>query len=447
MRRERLNLSLEDKNNLQDKKFCLVDNNSLIAEEKVKVNFFLAIGLMFIVLAFVFNSPREIWIGYKKILTSSANLITDYIELSNRGATFFNAGIMLLISLGMVKVSGGKINGVIIAAIFIVTGFSFFGKNLFNTMPITLGVLLIARLEKLPFKEYLPQALFATGLSPLVSEITFNLGLPLWQGLIYGTLVGIFTGAIIPPMATKFYSFHQGFNLYNVGFTAGIIGMIFMAILRSMGVDVLPLTIISSGNNKGFSLVLYFVFALILLLGLYANRWSMKGYSSLLALSGRSGTDFTETSGLGLTLVNMALLGIITTSYVLVIGGELNGPTIGGILTVVGFGAYGKHIKNVMPIFLGVLIAKYFNIYDHYSTSSILALLFGSTLAPIAGYYGVLAGIIAGFIHMAITMNIGYLHGGMNLYNNGFSGGFIAAALVPIFDTIIRHKTARANEK
>jgi hypothetical protein len=35
-----------------------------------------------------------------------------------------------------------------------------------------------------------------------------------------------------------------------------------------------------------------------------------------------------------------------------------------------------------------------------------------------------------------MALNIGYLHGGMNLYNNGFSGGFVAAFLAPLFALI-----------
>lgn len=61
-----------------------------------------------------------------------------------------------------------------------------------------------------------------------------------------------------------------------------------------------------------------------------------------------------------------------------------------------------------------------------------ISILFGSTLAPISGYFGAIPGLVAGFIHVSMSLNISYLHGGMNLYNNGFSGGFIAAALVPL---------------
>jgi hypothetical protein len=72
------------------------------------------------------------------------------------------------------------------------------------------------------------------------------------------------------------------------------------------------------------------------------------------------------------------------------------------------------------------------NIHEPYGTVSVISILFGSTLAPIAGYFGALPGFVAGFAHVSMSLNIGYLHGGMNLYNNGFSGGFIAAALVPL---------------
>ena len=37
---------------------------------------------------------------------------------------------------------------------------------------------------------------------------------------------------------------------------------------------------------------------------------------------------------------------------------------------------------------------------------------------------------------MLLVGNVSFLHGGMNLYNNGFSGGFIAAALFPLLEAL-----------
>ena len=426
-----------NKNNHSNYRQISSSDEPKIVSERAKTAFFLLLGLLFVALAFVYNSAYEIWTGFNKILSSPANLLTDYIQLSNIGATMMNVGIMILISIGLIKANGLKIDGKLMAAIFTVAGFSFFGKNLFNSIPITMGVFLFAKMNRKPFKEFVLQALFGTALGPLVSEFSFNLGLPVCQGIAFGVLTGILAGFLIPPLAKSFPLFHHGFNLYNIGFTAGIIGMLFMAILRSMGIDVKTVYIISSGNNLSFSIILYSIFAIMLIIGFYLNNWSFRGYKNLLEESGRGGTDFTEKSGYGLTVINMALLGFFATSYVLVIGGELNGPTIGGILTIVGFGSAGKHIKNVIPIIIGVFIAKLLNIYEYNSTSAILAALFGTTLAPIAGRYGAISGIIAGILHMAVTMNISNLHGGMNLYNNGFSGGFIAAALIPFLNSLI----------
>ena len=84
----------------------------------------------------------------------------------------------------------------------------------------------------------------------------------------------------------------------------------------------------------------------------------------------------------------------------------------------------------------GVYLANLVFHWEVSSITSLLAALFATTLAPIAGAYGIIPGILAGFLHMAVVMNVGYLHGGMNLYNNGFAGGFVAAILVPVLDSL-----------
>ncbi|MCU7699305.1 DUF1576 domain-containing protein [Enterococcus gallinarum] len=39
-----------------------------------------------------------------------------------------------------------------------------------------------------------------------------------------------------------------------------------------------------------------------------------------------------------------------------------------------------------------------------------------------------------GFIHTSMVLNIDVLHGGLNLYNNGFSGGLVAMMIIPLLD-------------
>ena len=164
------------------------------------------------------------------------------------------------------------------------------------------------------------------------------------------------------------------------------------------------------------------------------NGKSFKNYKNLLDYSGRLITDFVQLEGFPVSLINIGVTGIISTMYILLINGDLNGPTIGGIFTIAGFSAFGKHPKNILPVFLGVFIGSLLKVFAINDPAIQLAALFGTALAPIAGEYGWHWGVVAGFVHSSVVLNVGYLHGGLNLYNNGFAAGLAAAVLIPIIE-------------
>ena len=99
--------------------------------------------------------------------------------------------------------------------------------------------------------------------------------------------------------------------------------------------------------------------------------------------------------------------------------------------------------RNVLPILLGVALIGYVNGYDMSDTSVIIAGLFGTTIAPIAGRYGLIMGMLAGGLHLTVVSNTSYLHGGINLYNNGFAGGFVAALMIPLLEAVHYHREKR----
>ena len=105
-----------------------------------------------------------------------------------------------------------------------------------------------------------------------------------------------------------------------------------------------------------------------------------------------------------------------------------------------GFSAFGKHARNITPIMLGVVIGGVFMHFDINQSSVQLALLFGTTLAPISGYFGWPFGIVAGFLHSSVVLHAGTPVEGINLYNNGFSGGLLAIILYPTIVAIARHR-------
>lgn len=403
-------------------------------QEKIKFNFLLLIAVYIAVWALILNTPKDILEGLLVILTSPAGLLTDYFILASPGAALMNSSIMTFLCLILVKRTKAKLNGVTVAAVLMVTAFSLFGKNPFNALPIIMGVLLYAKLKKESFSLFLAPAFFATALGPVVSEISFNIGLPLGQGLFFGALAGIAAGLLVPIFAVTAMNFHKGYNLYNIGFTAGIIGSFLVSITKGFGGKLSYESQVGSGYNMEMSLMLLLLFLLLLLGGIQLNRWNLRGYDRLLKQPGIAGTDFIAISGFGLTLFNMGLVGFISWLYIILVGGELNGPTIGGVLAVVAFGAFGKHVKNIVPIMIGVFIMAKIGVFDVKSTGVLIAASFGTALAPIAGTYGNIAGIIAGMVHLNIVVNTGQLHGGMNLYNNGFAAGIVAAIMIPAFE-------------
>ncbi len=162
------------------------------------------------------------------------------------------------------------------------------------------------------------------------------------------------------------------------------------------------------------------------------NGKSFDGTRKLFKRTGRLVSDFTLSEGLPTTVVNMGINGVLATSYILLIGGDLNGPTLGGIFTVMGFGAFGKHAWNITPILLGIMLGSITKQWDLADPGIQLAALFGTGLAPISGEFGWKAGMVAGYLHSSVVLNVGVLHAGMNLYNNGFAAGIVAAVLVPV---------------
>ena len=142
----------------------------------------------------------------------------------------------------------------------------------------------------------------------------------------------------------------------------------------------------------------------------------------------------------------MAVNGLFATLLVLIVDGDLNGPTIGGIFTIVGFSTTGKHLRNIAPIMLGVVVAGISKDWEVNEPSPMLALLFSTTLAPVAGEFGILVGMLAGFLHSSVALNVGMVYGGMNLYNNGFAGGIVAIFMVPVIQSIMdRRARAKSN--
>jgi len=378
--------------------------------------------------------PFEILVGLYEIIIHPDVLITDYIKIGGLGAAFLNSGILTAIFTYILWKNGDPFNGVTFASILIVTGFSFLGKNLINVWPILIGVALYSKLYNEHFGRYIYTALFGTAMSPIVTEVIFHFDLVLPLRLLIGIILGLLIGFILPPLADHFLKSGKGFNLYNIGFVAGLLLTVLVALFVSFGYTPTSNELLESRYHFLLTGYIYFISITFVIIGLLTDRASIYSLKKLYKRSGKAPTDFIQLDGFSATLLNMGINGIIAVSYILLVGGKLNGGSLGPIFTIIGFSAYGKHARNIFPILCGVLVGDLIGVWDISAPSIIMAGLFGTALAPIPGTYGWPWGIFVGFLHISVVRQIGVFHAGLNLYNNGFSTGMIAMIMVPILE-------------
>ena len=399
------------------------------AENRRRITVLLGgIGVGLIITGLLVTPFRDVMSGMWTILTSPGILITDYVALANLGAALVNAGILTLMALAIAWIIDAKFTGYLIAGTFTMMGFAMFGKNPFNTFPIFVGVYIYDRVTRRENRDFLAPYLFGTTLGPLVGQMAFGFDFGI-GGLVGGILLGLLGGFLLAALMGHVYSIHLGYNLYNTGTTGGFVGTVVYMVMRGFGLEISPAFYWSTEHTGFFAVLTASLMLVLILLGVVWGA-SWESFRKIVHQTGKLSTDFVEVSDLSTTVVNMGLVGLLGLSYVLIVGGDLNGATMAGILTVVGFGALGKHLRNILPIMMGVYLMCIPNFWTHTAPGPLLAALFCTTLAPIAGQFGFFAGLIVGALHLPMVMHVGGLHGYMNLYNNGFAGGLLMLVII-----------------
>lgn len=386
--------------------------------------------------AFWMESPMEIIRGMQAIIYSKDALITDYFKLAGYGAAFFNTATVLTLGIILLKIYRIPLNGLMVSSLLIDVCFGFWGKNIINMIPIFIGVFLYARFHKESLGKYLHIAFLGACLGPVVTEVMYKIPLS-FEGKLIGTiLVGILIGAALPSLASHTSSMHMGYNLFNTGFAAGILAFGIVCVMRSFNLEIEPVFIWQEGVHPGITIGVYIYFIVCFIYGWWLSEWKLTAFLDTWKLSGRVPTDFFAIEGPGATFMNMATVGLVAQTYILLISGDLSGPIQGAVIMAFGYGAFGVHIKNYIPVLIGVYVSCFITQYTPVTPGIQIAAIFCVGLAPLSGHFGSIAGIVAGFMHSAIVMYTSNLYGGLNLYNNGFSAGLVAILMVPIMENV-----------
>ncbi len=418
--------------------------------------------------------------GWYLIMTSPSPLVTDYLEIGGLPSAMLNAGACgMACWLFMVGLKGDSRPSTL-AGYFLVVAHCFYGLNFLTMWPCFLAPFLYLRLKKLNFKNNLHVCMFTTSFGPFIGELlfrytqdTFVFGHPALtvSGVLLTIAFSIMLGFIVPAILPGAHAWHKGYNLYNGGLAFGVFGFfLFNLFYNTMGID--PSSKLTRFNpvyeQFGHSFQLYancfflLVFLTCILTGFFLNGKSFRGYEELTRDTGHQ-SDFASQYGMPLCLINIGTVGIFFLFYLDIImvyteGAGFTGATIGVILAALTFTCMGQHPKNIWPILAGYQLLYLFTLTICYlngreiswtitTQGYINGVAFATGLCPISGRYGRRAGIAAGFMCASMCTATSSLHGGLVLYNGGFTAGITALILLPILEHYIPETRNFMNNK
>lgn len=396
----------------------------MIEKNKEYLHLFIFIFSL-IIFSFYLENPLEIYSGVIKIIKANNILVSDYFIIANKGATFFNAGILGIFNLFLLYKYRLKLNGLLIASVFLVLSFGFMGKNILNIIPFYIGAYFYSIFSKKEFRSLLPITMMSTTLAPLVSSL----------GMM-GFLIAIISSFLIQIISKNTLLHHGGYNLYNTGYAAGLLSIIIYALLKINGIKFDLNRLFYTEFDDDIFIFLIIIFTYFIIIGLLKTKNFLYNIIAIHRHSGRLVSDFVQKEGYYISIFNMGILGMFSLMIAKYYN-ILNSPVICSIFTVVAFGGFGKHLRNIIPIIIGVIIAKNIFVSNISLTIFLMTVFFSTTLAPIAGKYGIIFGILAGIIHFSLATHIGIIHGGINLYNNGLAAGILSSVYVPILDEML----------
>ena len=418
----------------------------------------------FLIAAVCMPDRKDIFTGLWKILSQPSKISANYFAMGGYAATFFNMGLVCLLSLLLFVVFRGTPNNASTLAVLLTTGFGSWGINVLNIWPTILGVVIYGLVKKEKMGGLVNAMLFSTGIAPLITElllryphaevIGFNL-----PGLGIAMLVGFIIGFFLPAGLAHSPKVHKGFDLYSAALPIGMTAFFLNATLyKTMGVtlpkalsDLAPETMkvasqMTANIFCGTVFGLCIIFAFILGCKPKDYWWLLTDPATV--------TNFSSTYGNATFLMNVGVFGLFILGYYNLIGATFNGITFGLIFCMVATCNSGSHPGNVWPIMLGYFVASVVfgwlsklvggNFTLAINAQAIcVGLCYANGLSPIADKYGWHYGFIAAIMHYLLVTSVPTLHGGYCLYNGGFTAALICLLLVPQLEKFCKTKEER----
>ena len=421
--------------------------------------FFLLFSSAFLIAAFFMPDRQDMLPGLLRIIQNPTLASTNCFSIGGYAATFLNMGLLGLICTLMYCIPGVTPASVSVLAVILTVGFGSWGIHILNIWPTMLGVVLYCIVKKKPLGNYTHLMLLTTGLAPFISEILVRY--PYDQvvaitptRILLALVIGIAAGFTIPGGIKNAPTVHRGMTVYSAALPVGMAAFLMQSVLyKVMGVSVPS----SVSDLHVASPVIVNTFCCILfglaVVGAIALGCRPKDYWKMVT-DPEVVTNFSSTYGNATMLMNFGLFGFFILGYYNLIGAEFNGVTFGVIFCMLCTCNAGSHSGNVWPIMLGyALISWLFQVIAPYahgnftlylnSQAIIVGLCYANGLSLLSDKYGWFWGMVSAIVHYCMVTTTPLVHGGMCLYNGGFTTGLVCLLMLPTLERIVDPKLER----
>ena len=179
--------------------------------------FCILLFVLCLVCGFVINGNS--FKGYAALIRDSG-FKSDFTAKYAPGVCVMNVGIYGLFILAYYNLIGAKFTGTTMGAVFCMLCCACNGATPLNVLPIMVGYWIASLFgaTAINAQGIIVGLCFASGLAPISGE--------------YGIIAGIVAGILHYCLVTSVPAIHGGFNLYNGGFTAGIVCFVYIPILE-----------------------------------------------------------------------------------------------------------------------------------------------------------------------------------------------------------------------
>ena len=421
--------------------------------------FFAFFSLSFLIAAFFMPDRADMLTGLWRIFSSPAKAPTNYFSVGGYAATFLNMALVGFVCTGLYCLPGRKANNAATLVTLLTVGFGAWGIHPVNMLPGMLGVILHCIVKGEHIGKNTNAMLFSTGLAPFISELMVRyphnevVGFTP-TGVAMAFVVGIAVGYFLPTGLENSPKIHKGFALYSAALPVGMTAFLLQGFLyKAMGLNIPEAVSDLSVSSAFISNTFCIVFFSTCIIAALAMGCSFREYAKTL-INPQQIVHFGAAYGNAAMLMNVGCSGLYILAYFNYVGADFNGIVFGSVFCMLSTCNSGSHPLNIMPIMVGYgLASKLFQFLTPYtggeftqflhSQSIIVGICYANGLSPISNEYGFQYGFLAAFMHFCMVTTVPQLHGGMCLYNGGFTAALVCLLLVPGLEKHARNKHER----